>query len=213
MTKQILILIVLTFLILSCKVDKPTNLADAKDVIKEYYESGKIDEEIKLVVDDAINILNEMNINEMSTVVFDIDETTLSGYDYALQLDFGYDWDSWTEWQLQSTAPAVKEVKRLYDYLIDKNVHVIFLTGKRMITYESTYKNLVDVGYTKFDTLICRRDDEHDLKAHEYKTYHRKSLTEAGLNIIMCVGDQDSDLVGEYTGIKVKIPNYLYKIH
>ena len=213
MMKQILILLALSLLVVSCKDEKPANLSDSKEAVKEYYESGKIDEEIKLVVDEAINKLEKEELTESSTAVFDIDETTLSGYDYAIQLDFGYDWNSWTEWQLQAKAPAIEEVKRLYDHLVDKNVNIVFLTGKRMITYESTYKNLIDVGYTKFDTLICRRDDEEDLKAEEYKIIHRKSLSESGLDIIMCVGDQESDLAGEYTGIKVKIPNYLYKIH
>ncbi len=213
MINKFLFFITIAVLILSCSDDKPTNLSDAKEAVKEYYESGKIDEEIKIVVDNAINKLEKVEFTKHSMVIFDIDETTLSGYDYALQIDFGYDWNSWTEWQLQAKAPAIKEVKRLYDYLIDKDVHIVFLTGKRMVTYESTYKNLIDVGYTKFDTLICRRDDEEGLKANEYKTYHRKALTDEGYNIIMCVGDQESDLEGEYTGIKVKIPNYLYKIH
>jgi len=213
MIKKISILIALTILIVSCSNDKPTNLSDAKEAVKEYYESGKISDEIKLVVDDAIASINKIDLKENSTVIFDVDETTLSGYDYGIQLDFGYDWDSWNEWQLQATAPAIKEVKQLYDYLIENNVHVVFLTGKRMVTYESTYKNLVDVGYTKFDTLICRRENENKLKANVYKTFHRKALTKSGLDIIMCVGDQDGDLEGEFTGIKVKIPNYLYKIN
>jgi predicted secreted acid phosphatase len=213
MIKHIWLSAVLIIFTLSCKDDKPTNLSDAKQAVKEYYESGKFDEEIKLVVDEAIEKLKNIKFNENSTVVFDIDETALSGYDYALQLDFGYEWNSWTEWQLKAEAPPIKEVKRLYDYLVDKNINIVFLTGKRDITYESTYKNLIEAGYTKFDTLICRSEEEYKLKAEEYKTYHRKKLTETGLEIIMCVGDQKSDLEGKYTGIKVKIPNYLYTIH
>ena len=44
------------------------------------------------------------------------------------------------------------------------------------------------------------------------KEQKRKEFAGHGYNIIMCVGDQPSDLYGEYTGIKVKIPNYVYII-
>ncbi|MBL1213166.1 MAG: hypothetical protein HND52_07415 [Ignavibacteriae bacterium] len=213
MIKHTLLSAIFLILVLSCNNDKPINLSIAKKEVKEYYDSGKFDEEIKLVVDEAIEKLKNVKFNENSTVVFDIDETALSGYDYALQIDFGYDLDSWTEWQLKADAPAIQDVKRLYDYLVDKNVYIVFLTGKRDVTCESAYNNLIEAGYTKIDTLICRSKDEYKLKAEEYKAYHRKELTEAGFEIIMSVGDQKSDLVGEFTGIKVKIPNYLYTIH
>ena len=52
MINKFLFFITIAVLILSCSDDKPTNLSDAKEAVKEYYESGKIDEEIKIVVDE-----------------------------------------------------------------------------------------------------------------------------------------------------------------
>jgi predicted secreted acid phosphatase len=213
MTKQFLFIIIAALCFSSCINEKPQNLSDAKEKVKKYYESGKVDEETKLIIDDAFDQLEEMEFDERSTVIFDVDETVLSGYEYAIQLDFGFNLETWLEWQLKENAPAIKEVKRLYDYLVEKNVNIVFLTGKRGLTYKSTYNNLMKVGYTKFDTLICRQENEYDLAADEYKTYHRKRITENGSDIIMSVGDQKSDFIGEHTGIKVKVPNYLYRIN
>ena len=78
--------------------------------------------------------------------------------------------------------------------------------------YEVTYGNLVKEGYITFDTLITQREHEYKLKAAEFKSAKRTELTEKGYDIIGTVGDQWSDLEGEYHGIQVKIPNYLYLI-
>ena len=44
------------------------------------------------------------------------------------------------------------------------------------------------------------------------KSSKRKELVERGYDIIGTVGDQRSDIDGPYSGIQVKIPNYLYLI-
>ena len=50
------------------------------------------------------------------------------------------------------------------------------------------------------------------MKAVDYKTAKRVFLTNKDYDIIGTVGDQWSDLEGEYHGIQIKIPNYLYLI-
>ncbi len=77
----------------------------------------------------------------------------------------------------------------------------------------STYQNLINAGYIKFDTLIVRGQDEYKITAAEYKSHKRNELTKNGYNIVGDVGDQQSDLSGQFHGIQVKIPNYQYIIN
>ena len=76
---------------------------------------------------------------------------------------------------------------------------------------DATQKNLLLYGYNNFDTLICKPGDINT-KTGEFKARVRNELSLKGLEIIISVGDQESDFEGGNTGLKVKIPNYLYLV-
>lgn len=189
---------------------KVMNLGAAKNAVQAYYESGKFDRECAKVIDDAIDQINGIKLTGNPAVVFDIDETALSNYEYTKEIGFGYVYKLWDEWQQKGIAPAIKDTKRFYDYLLSKNIHVIFVTGRYTEVGEATKRNLIEKGYTKFDTLIIRSDNERKIAATEWKAAKREELVSKGYNIIACIGDQWSDLVGGNTGIKIKLPSYLY---
>ena len=201
------------FLVLvSCESEKPINLTVARNEVKDYYESGKYDEELNEVIKNAREQFQEVEYNENSVVIFDVDETTLSNYGLAELMGFGYVYEMNKKWNKELKAPAIPQVKELYDFLIEKGAKIVFLTGRNIPEYEVTYKNLKQEGYEVFDTLITQREYEYELSAQEFKSSKRKELIEKGYEIIGTVGDQWSDLNGEYHGIQVKIPNYLYLI-
>ena len=95
---------------------------------------------------------------------------------------------------------------------LTKEFKIIFLTGRNSNEYDVTYKNLIQEGYTTFDTLITQSKDDQKLKPQEFKSKVRTELTNQGYEIIGTVGDQWTDLNGPYSGIQIKIPNYLYEI-
>ena len=203
--------ICLVFILLSCAT-APVNLTVAKDEVIKYHESGRYDKESAEVVNEAIDEFNNVKAGNNNAVIFDIDETALSSYEYRKKYDFGYVPEIWDKWISKAKAPAIKNVKRLYDFLILKGFKIIFLTGRKDYMYEPTYKNLLNEGYTKFDTLIVRDHDEYKVATLEYKSDKRTELIQKGYNIVGDVGDQFSDLEGPYHGIQVKIPNYQYII-
>lgn len=204
----ILISIVLVFT--TCKDDKPVNLTTAKEAVKEYYESGRFNEELSGVIRDAKEKFKSIVAKENSVVIFDVDETVLDNYELAKLMGFGYVYKMNKEWNSEMKAPAIAGVKDFYDFLLNKGFRIIFLTGRNFPEYEATYNNLKKVGYTIFDTLITQIGDEKKLKDLNFKSGKRVWLTEQGYEIVGTVGDQWSDLEGEYHGIQVKIPNYLY---
>ena len=204
-------IVCLIFVFQSCAT-APINLTIAKDEIIKYHESGRYDEETSKVIDAAIDEFNTIYAGKSDAVIFDIDETALSSYEYRKKYDFGYVPEIWDKWVSEAKAPAIKEVKRLYDLLVSKDFKIIFLTGRKDYMYKSTYQNLVNQGYTKIDTLIVRSPEEYKTTALEYKSHKRTELVKKGYNIVGDVGDQLSDLEGPYHGIQVKIPNYQYMI-
>lgn len=188
------------------------DLSKAKASVREYYETGKYDEDLQEIIDDAIKDFSSIAFDSASAAIFDVDETALSNYKHIKEVDFGYIPKLWDEWVDEVEAPAIPGVKKLYDFLLSKGVRIIFITGRKDYQYKATYENLIKEGYTIFDTLITKQPDEYKLNAVTYKSDKRTALTEKGYSIKGNIGDQHSDLEGPYCGIKVKLPNYLYSI-
>ncbi len=201
----------IVFILEAC-FSAPLNLSIAKEEVIKYHESGRYDKEAGEAVDKAINEFKNIQAGKKDIVVFDIDETALSNYAFNKEYDFGYAAGLWSEWINKAEAPAVEQVKRLYDYLISRGFGIVFLTGRKDYEYKATYKNLINAGYTKFDTLIVRNPSEYEMTALDYKSKNRTGLANRGFNIAGDVGDQYSDLEGPFHGVQVKIPNYQYII-
>ena len=190
--------------------EKPVNLTIAREDVQHYYESGKFDEELNKVIEKAKKEFDKVEFKNNSVIIFDVDETALNNYELAKEMGFGYVYAINKKWNAEMKSPAINQVKELYDYLLSKGAKIIFLTGRNFPEYDVTYKNLIRDGYIEFDTLITQIGDEKKMKNREFKSLKRVWLTEQGYDIVGTVGDQWGDLEGEYHGIQVKIPNYLY---
>lgn len=204
------LLIIVSIIYISACSPGLQNLQFYKEDVEKYYESGRYGLEVREIVEDVLDELKKAPSVVNPTVVFDIDETTLSNYKYIKQISFGYKHSDWEKWMSKSQSEAILQIKYLYDYLVEHNYKIVFLTARGENQYNATYKNLVNEGYTQIDTLICRPLKSPKLPSAVYKEREREKLAEAGYNIVACVGDQESDIIGEYTGIKVKLPNYMY---
>lgn len=202
----------LTLFLFSCATEKPVNISISREEVKQYYESGNYDEELNTVIENAKRKFDKVEFKKNSVVIFDVDETALDNYGLAEEMGFGYVYEMNKQWNAEKKAPAIPQVKELYDFFLLKGSKVIFLTGRNFYEYEVTYQNLVKEGYTVFDTLITQIGDETKMKAKDFKSGKRIWLTKQGYDIAGTVGDQWSDLEGEYHGIQIKIPNYLYLI-
>lgn len=197
-------------LISGCKSSE-MNLNNCKKNVRDIYSSGRYETELKQAVAEGEAEI-EYTVQGKPAVVFDVDETALSNFSYLNSMDFGYIHDSWNSWILEAKAEPIIPVLVLYKRLQTKGVHTIFVTGRSAGQYSATYKNLIETGYTKFDTLIVKQKSDSGLTASIIKETERQRLTEAGYTIIACVGDQWSDMAGKFTGAKIKLPNYVYLI-
>ncbi|WP_297838464.1 HAD family acid phosphatase [Ignavibacterium sp.] len=210
-TRNLTIILSLSLTLLSCSSNELVNLRVAKDRVKDYYESGKYDKELKEIYLDAKSKIDKIEVKPNSAAIFDVDDTALSNYEISKRLDYGYDYQIIQDWVMSAKLPAIKQTLEFYNYLKSKGIKLIFLTGRQIEEYDATYRNLMEQGYTDFDTLIMRSEQERKLGAAQFKSQKRKELIQNGYEIIICVGDQWTDFEGDYTRIKVKLPNYLYE--
>ncbi len=132
-----------TLTFLSCSSNQIVNLGTAKDIVKEYYESGKFDNEMSEVIKEAKEKFANIKVFENSVVIFDVDETALNNFGLAKQMGFGYVYDLNKKWNAELKAPAIEQTKDFYNYLLKKGFKIIFLTARNSNEYDVTYKNLI----------------------------------------------------------------------
>lgn len=175
-----------------------------KSAIKEYYNSGKYDEEVKEICEKAQSYFSKLDITEESLVIFDVDDTAIR---------FMGCWQAET---LNINIPENKiilPVLGLYEFLISKGFKVIFLTGRMNAYYDLTKKELEEAGYIGFTHLICMPDEFCVYNAHKavgtWKFTVRQKLAQI-YKIEGCIADRDLDFYRGYTGKGIKLPNYVY---
>ncbi len=210
--KKLVLILLLSSVLIGCSSSNLVNLSYAKKQVIDYYETDKYYNELNSILEPYKDYYKNYNAKLNDAVVFDIDETTLSNYDYIKSIDFGYEPNLWSAWQDKAEAKAIAPVKSFYDILIERGIKVIFISGRSTNNYESTYKNLVAQGYKNFDTLICRKPIDSYPNMAEFKFAMRKQISQNGYNIIANVGDQETDFTGGFNGKIIKLPNYIYKI-
>ncbi|MHB1687163.1 MAG: HAD family acid phosphatase [Ignavibacteriaceae bacterium] len=191
---------------------KLENLSLLKDKIIQYHSSGQYDKDMQIICSNAWNKLKTIKPASNSAVVFDVDETVLSNYSFLKTMDFGYIPFLWDKWIDSAKAPAIKPVKALYDSVMAKGFKIIFISGRKDYQDSATINNLKDQGFTTFDTLILKKDNDLSTTTSLFKERKRIDLTKKGYHIICSIGDQFSDMYGKYTGLKVKLVDYMYFI-
>jgi predicted secreted acid phosphatase len=156
-------------------------------------------------------------------VVMDIDETTLSGYCEMKREDFGYVDAMWSEWvKTPQAGIAIPGALRLYTEARAAGVAVFFITGRRGASGHptagpdkdetaATARNLEAAGFHGWAGLRLRNGEEIGMHTVAYKSRERKTIEQKGYRIVMSVGDQWSDLLGDpQAEVNVKLPNPFY---
>jgi predicted secreted acid phosphatase len=196
---------------------EPVNLATVKQQLIEYHDNGQYEKDIKRIDQQAIAYLNQRlskaNFQgKKPAIVFDIDETALSNYHDMVRLNFGGTLKDILKEEDKGSDPVIRPTLELYQFAKSHNVAVFFVTGRFEYQRKPTEDNLREAGYTDWEGLSLREGKFTHAPAATYKTAVRKQLTEQGYDIVLNIGDQDSDLRGGYAEKTFKLPNPYYYI-
>jgi predicted secreted acid phosphatase len=105
--------------------------------------------------------------------------------------------------------PKVQHSLGMFDYLHEHNIKYAFITGRRDYIRDITIKNLEIEKINEYIELYTVPNDFIG-SISTYKENCRIDLTKNGYNIIATIGDQVSDINGEFTGIPFLIYNPYY---
>jgi hypothetical protein len=141
-------------------------------------------------------------------IVLDIDETSLSNYDFLLLSNF-------TGLGLVPPAAlgsgrAIAPTLALYREARKRGVAVFFVTGRPDLVRGPTESNLRSAGYDKgWDGLSFKPSG---ITTVDYKAGQRKQIEGRGYDIVVNLGDQESDLDDGHADRAFKLPNPFYFI-
>lgn len=195
---------------------EPANLSILKQKVKRYHDSGNYDKDIANVMQKAMRYL-ELRIKRQDftgkpAIVLDIDETSLSNYPDMVRLDFGGTIEEIRADEDKGLDEPIVPTIKLYRLAKENKIAVFFLTGRFEEERGVTEENLKKAGYSNYDGLILRDGELRNAPAAVYKTARRKELEAKGYDIIISIGDQQSDLRGGFADKTFKLPNPYYFI-
>lgn len=197
--------------------DQPAKLQAAKDDILNYYEpvgqakDSQYEQDVRLICQNALaQDFKTHTVTEKSAVIFDIDETALSDYPFFKECSFEWSIEDAYHFRLKKESVIIRPVQELCNELKSLGYKLIFLTSRRDTLLDATKENLASQGYV-FDELILLPIElfNQHVSHGAWKAEERKKLAQK-YDIVGSVGDSLSDFEGDYCGIKVKLPNYLY---
>ncbi|MBN2478973.1 MAG: HAD family acid phosphatase [Parachlamydiales bacterium] len=223
--KLIFFVLAFSFVLIGCEKkngqnsnisEKALNIYNAKDFVKNYYSTNRYEQDVedqtsaaKQYIDSRIENKKE---NEKLAVVFDLDDTMLSEYQYQLKNDFSQSHEPKMLWLMDGKMKPIKPVLELFNYAKSKNIDTIIITDRDKSMRRSTLKNLKEQGYKNWSQIMYYPEKNSYSNKEQYKTDMRKQLTDSGYTIIVNIGDQQSDLNGGYSEKTFKLPNYIYII-
>uniref|UniRef100_A0A0D9VTN2 Acid phosphatase n=1 Tax=Leersia perrieri TaxID=77586 RepID=A0A0D9VTN2_9ORYZ len=186
--------------------------------VKSYMTRGQYIRDLSSVMDQVSAYVDtvQADADGLDAWILDIDDTCLSNLLYYEAKQFGaYDPSAFKMWASKGACPGIPAVLELYATLQAKGFKVFLLSGRDEETLATcTSENLESEGFLGYERLIMRSPDYRGQSSSLFKSAMRKRLVEEeGYRIRGNVGDQWSDLQGDYVGERVfKIPNPMYYV-
>jgi predicted secreted acid phosphatase len=140
-------------------------------------------------------------------IVLDIDETSLSNYS-GLQAS-GFSGTGTVAPAIAGTGTAIAPTLELFKFAKANGVAVFFVTGRPSAVSGPTVSNLKAVGYDGWDGMAFKPGDKTTL---QYKAGERAALEAKGYDVVLNLGDQESDLDGGHADKAFKYANPFYFI-
>lgn len=194
---------------------EPANVSLVKKSVREYRSSGAWDSSINCEAERAKKLLQDYKIgdDEKPAVIFDIDDTALSNWEFIDISDFGYNQGRYKLWENSARDSAIKPIQELYVFAREKGFSIFFISGRREVQRQFTELNLRKVGFEEWEGVYLKPMDYHGGHAKDFKSKWREHIQSLGYTIVLNIGDQQSDLDGDPHAIyDIKIPNPAYFI-
>jgi len=143
------------------------------------------------------SFLNSYTGSKPVAVIVDADETVIDNSVYEAFLigqDFGYSSKTWVPWMAAAEARAIPGAKPFLEYAAAKGVEVFYVTNRKMVGFDGTKKNLMNLGFPNVDEKhLLLRTDSSDKMA-------RRELVGRDYEVALLIGDNLNDFTSEFGG-------------
>lgn len=195
------------------------NLQLYKQALIRYYDSGDYNKDLLQIEKQAEGYLNQRleenrhhpNPKKLA-MVFDIDETVLSNIPLLKANDLSFPLDIIHKNQVKANDPAIPAMLDLYHNAIKQQVAVFFVTGRKEKLRETTAENLKIAGFNEWKELFLKPSHYNLKSVANFKTAARENIEKQGYDIVINIGDQQSDLIGGHADKIFKLPNPYYYV-
>ncbi|KAJ9185539.1 hypothetical protein P3X46_005163 [Hevea brasiliensis] len=185
--------------------------------IEAYMIGGQYDRDLEFITQQIWSYVSGIvpSSDGLDAWILDVDDTCISNVFYYKGKRYGcdpYDPAGFKAWALMGGCPAIPPLLRLFLDLVEGGFKVFLVTGRDQESLgQATADNLHNQGFIGYERLILRTASYKGQSAVKYKSDIRKQLVEEGYRIWGNVGDQWSDLQGEFLGNRTfKLPNPMY---
>jgi hypothetical protein len=147
-------------------------------------------------------------------VLFDIDETLLSNFDYyANEIPpFSFNQDHWNAFTSRCGQTPITPVLELFHWLRQRGVSMVLLSGRSTALQFETTQCLAQRGMLDGYQLILKSPEDRESTAASFKAKVRRQLEGEGYTIIESIGDQVSDMSFGSLNKGFLLPNLMYFI-
>jgi predicted secreted acid phosphatase len=201
-------------------IAKEPNIDTYKRQLTEYHDDeGRYKRDIAEIMKDATaHVLGRAGEVRRPAVVLDIDETSLSNWDNIKADDYGFIEGGactlqakmacgFNDWIDRAIAPEIGPTLDFFKAIRAKdvtvNIAVFFITGRHDKQRQATLWNLDSVGFKGW-TGVATRPDKDTRSIVSFKSGERVEILRKGYTILANIGDQDSDLTDDLTGLDLK---------
>ena len=201
-------------------IAKDFNIDTYKRQLTEYHDDeGRYKKDIADIMKGATaHVLDKAREVRRPAVVLDIDETSLSNWDNITVDDYGFIEGGactlqakmacgFNDWIDRGIAPAIGPTLDFFNVIRAKdvavNIAVFFVTGRHEKQRQVTLWNLDSAGFKGW-AGVATRPDKDARSVASFKTGERVEILKKGYTILANIGDQDSDLTDDLTGLDLK---------
>jgi acid phosphatase len=206
---SLLLAVVLVLTACATRVPEP-NLGLYKKELKTWYASGDYLTAVAQAQASAPRQIR--STGPQPTLVLDIDETSLSNWEYLNEQEFALNQTTFEKWSAKNNPPAIPATLKLFREARKAGVEVVFISGRRESMRAMTIRQLQAAGYEGWSRLVLRPESDNDPSVIPYKSSARKHLIKEGRTVVLNMGDQESDLAGGAAIHRIKLPNPFYFI-
>jgi predicted secreted acid phosphatase len=194
------------------------NLSQAKKDYVDYMRSNEFFFDVENALLPAYIQLKTYYNNPKAIVAIDVDDTMVTSFYYMHahkhDLDFG-----WTKIAIEGSfeitdnalMPKIDPIYLFLKICQKYGISVYILTGRREQHRTKTVQLLSNNGYDDLYKVMAMKPTDSDLTDAEFKDEMINLWINQGYNVIMMIGDQESDTKNN-AELKIKIPNKGYDL-